>query len=408
MHLTRTTPEMLSLDEIDLYPARRYPSGEQHAAWRTLRAKAPVWRQTAPDGTPFWSVTRYPDVVDVLRDTTRFSSEHSTMLTVLEPDAAKGKAIHLIDPPRHSQVRSTTRPAMSMRVMRSQEDRIRVRIQRLVATGLAKGELDFARLVSIMPMLVAGEIMGIPKEKWVEGAKWTVAAMAAEDPSYSVGDAHRTLRTAHTFLFTMFIELIARRRAEPGGEDLISQLIRMEVDGRPATDEEIIVNCYAFVMGANPTIPQGASHLLLLLAEEPELLERLRADRSLLPGALEELLRYSSPVNHLLRRTRTEVRLGDEVIPAGGLVAAWLASANRDEDVFVDPYAFEPARRPNPQVTFGFGAHRCIGNNAAQIGLKLLLEEVVEQVREVRLAGEVRHLESNFLNGITELPLVLR
>lgn len=408
MRIARTTPEMLPLEDIDLYPAKRYPSGEMHAAWRTLRAKAPVWKQTAPDGTPFWSVTRYHDVVAVLRDTARFSSEHSTMLTVLEPDPAKGKAIHLIDPPRHGSVRAVTRPTMSMRVMKTQEDRIRRRIRRLVGAALAKDEVDFARLVSVMPMLVAGEIMGIPQDRWVEAARWTVAAMAAEDPSYSVGDAHRTLRTAHTFLFTMFIDLIQQRRSQPAGEDLISQLIGMQVDGRAATDEEVIVNCYAFIMGANPTIPQGASHLLLLLAEEPELLARLKHDRSLRRSALEELLRYASPVNHLLRRTTTEVRLGDETVPAGGLVAAWLASANRDEDVFGDPYAFDPARTPNPQLAFGLGSHRCIGNNAAQTGLRLLLEEVLDQVTEVRLAGEPRHLESNFLNGVTQLPLALR
>jgi cytochrome P450 len=408
MHMTQTTPEMVSLDEIDLYPAERYPSGQQHAAWRTLRAKAPVWKQRAPDGTPFWSVTRYNDVIDVLRDTTRFSSEHSTMLTVLHEDAAKGKAIHLIDPPRHSQVRSTTIRSMSMRVMRTHEERIQQRIHRLVATAMAKGELDFARLVTILPMLVAGEIMGIPKNKWTEAATWTVAAMAAEDPSYAIGDAEKTLRAAHTFLFTMFIELVQRRRAEPGGDDLVSLLTRLEIDGRPVTDEEVMVNCYAFIMGANPTIPQGASHLLLLLAQQPQVLARLKADRSLLPTALDELLRYSSPVNHLLRRTTTEVQLGDELVPAGGLVAAWIGSANRDEDVFTDPYSFDPARRPNPQITFGYGAHRCIGNAAAQTGLRLLLAEVVDQVNSVELAGEVQHLQSNFLNGITELPLVLR
>jgi cytochrome P450 len=231
--------------------------------------------------------------------------------------------------------------------------------------------------------------------------------MAPADPAYSIGNEQATLRAAHTYLFGMFIELVQQRRVAPAGQDLISLLTRMRVDGRPATDEEVLVNCYAFIMGANPTIPQAASHLVLLLAEEPAVWRRIRADRSLLPTALEETLRYTSPVNHLLRRATTEVRLGDEVVPEGGLVAAWLAAANRDEEVFTDPYRFDPARRPNPHVTFGYGTHRCIGNAAAQSGLRLLLAELADQVAAVELAGEVRHLESNFLNGVIRLPVIL-
>lgn len=407
MRMTATGPEHVSLDSIDLYPAELYQAGSPHAAWRTLRAEAPVWRQDAPNGTPFWSVTGYQDVVDVLRDTHRFSSEHSTMLSVLDEDAAKGKAIHLTDPPRHSDVRASTTRAMSMRVMQQHEGQIRERIRRLVESAVEQGEVDFAKLVTGLPMLVAGELMGIPEDKWSEAAHWTVASMAPEDPAYSVGDPDATLRAAHVFLFSMFIELVEERQQASGGEDLISLLTRMKVDGRVATDEEVLVNCYAFIMGANPTIPQAASHLVLATAENPALWKRIRHDRSL-STTLDEALRWSSPVNHLLRRTTEQVRLGDENVPEGGLVAAWIASANRDEKVFADPYVFDPGRKPNPHVTFGFGPHRCIGNSAAQSGLRLLIEELIVQVESIELTGEVRHLGSNFLNGITSLPVVLQ
>jgi cytochrome P450 len=188
---------------------------------------------------------------------------------------------------------------------------------------------------------------------------------------------------------------------------LISLLTRMEVDGRPATDEEVLVNCYAFIMGANPTIPQAASHLVLLAGRQPEIWERVRARRTLLPTALEELLRWSSPVNHLLRKATEEVVIGEVVVPAGGLVAAWIASANRDEAVFADPDSFDPARQPNPHVAFGYGSHRCIGSAAARTGLRLLIDEMATAVKSIELGGEVRHLASNFLNGITSLPVIL-
>jgi cytochrome P450 len=399
--------ESLTLDDIDLYPAELYQAGSPHAVLQLLRAEAPVWRQEAPDGTPFWSVTSYQDVVDVLRDTSRFSSEHSTMLSVLEKDAATGKAIHLTDPPRHSNVRATTTRALSMRVMREQEEPIRERVRRMVASALDRGDVDFAELVTGLPMLVAGEVLGIPEDKWAEAAHWTVASMAPEDPAYTTSDPEATLRAAHVFLFSMFVELVEERRRTPGGADLISLLTGMTIDGRAATDEEVLVNAYAFIMGANPTIPQAASHLVLMLAEDPGLWKQVRADRSLLPTMLEETLRWSSPVNHLLRRTTEEVRLGDQTVPEGGLVAAWIASANRDETVFTDPYVFDPGRKPNPHVTFGFGSHRCIGNSAAQLGLRLLLHELAEQVESVELTGAVRHLGSNFLNGIASLPVHL-
>jgi cytochrome P450 len=398
----------LPLDDIDLYSASAYAEGSPHEAWRRLRDEDPVRRELAPGGIPYWSVTRYADVVAILRDTARFSSEHSTMLTVLERDTAAGQAIHLTDPPRHATVRAATVRSMSMRVMQTHEACIRDRIRRLVARAVAGREIDLARLLTVLPMLVAGELMGIPREQWAPAARWTVASMAPEDPSYAMPGTtpQATLKAAHVFLFGMFLDLVAERRRHPG-DDLVSQLCRMQIDGRPATDEEVLVNCYAFIMGANPTIPQASAHFVLAMAQRPEVWQRVRAERELLPSVLEETLRWSSPVNHLLRRTTTEVELRGHTLPAGSLVAAWIGSANFDERVFRDPHTFDPDRRPNPHITFGYGAHRCVGNAAAQTGVRLLIDELAEQVATIEQAGPVRHLRSNFLNGITSLPVVL-
>jgi cytochrome P450 len=407
MLMTEVEPVPVSLNDIDLFPAEFYRSGEPHAAWRVLRAAAPVWHQHTPDGVEFWSVTRYRDAVEVLRDTQRFSSEYSTMLTVLgEGDSARGTAVHLTDPPRHSQIRGATIPALSMRVMRAQEARIRSRVRHLLKTEIARGRFDFAQCAAQLPMVVAGEMLGIPQSEWAETARWTVASMAPDDPAYSTGDPRSTLWQAHVYLFAMFTDLIEQRRRTPG-DDLVSRLTRLTVDGRPATDEQVLINCYAFIMGANPTVPQAASQLVLALADRPGWWQRIRQDGALVDGLVEETLRWSSPVNHLLRRASEEVRIGDQVIPAGGLVAVWLASANRDEEVFSEPYVFDPTRTPNPQIAFGVGAHRCVGNSTARLGLQLLIEELAELVDAVLVTGEVRHLASNFLNGITSLPVVV-
>jgi cytochrome P450 len=401
-----TREELLPLAGIDLFPAGSYRSGDPHAAWRALRSSAPVWRQAAPDGTPFWSVTRYDDVVRVLKDTRRYSSEHSTMLTLLHGDSAKGRAIHLMDPPRHRVVRAPAMHLLSMQVMNKHEARIRERIRAMIAAAAAEQEIDFARLATAIPMAIAGEIIGIPEKHWADIARWTIAGLAPDDPFYTAGMDRGTLQVAHVYLFTILTELIEARRERPA-DDLISALIALKIDGQPATDNDVLVNCYSFIMGATPTVPQAASHLLLILLEHPRMWRDLRADRTLLPTIVEEALRWSTPINHLLRRTTEPVVLGDEILPPGSLVAAWLASADRDETVFTDPYVFDPRRSPNPHVAFGVGPHRCIGSAPARVGLSLLLTELVAQVSDVEPAGPVQHLESNFLNGITSMPVVL-
>ncbi|PRX96511.1 cytochrome P450 [Allonocardiopsis opalescens] len=398
-------PGFVPLDGIDLYPGELYASGDPHAAWRTLRAKAPLWRQQAPDGTPFWSVTRYRDVSAVLEDPRRFSSEHSTMLTVLDADPARGRAIHLTDPPRHDDVRTATVRAVSMRVMRRHGERITERVRALVDG--AGEEFDFTAVAEALPMAVAGELLGVPEDQWAEASRWAVASMAPTDPRFQAGSAEETLRQAHVYLFTLFCDLIAERREEPG-DDLVSALVAASRDGAPLGDDDVLVNCYAFIMGANPTIPQASSHFMLAAAEAPSVWARLRAEPALLSTAVEEALRWASPVNHVLRRTAEPVELCGTALPEGSLVAAWLGSANRDEEVFTDPYAFDIARRPNPHIAFGDGVHRCAGLAPARVGLQTLLQVLLERYEGWELTGEVDHLDSNFLNGITRLPLAVR
>lgn len=396
------------LDDIDLYPADFYRTGQPHAAWCTLRAQAPIWKQAAPDGTPFWSVTKYKDVVRIVKDVRRFSSEYSTMLSVLHGDSAKGKAIHLMDPPKHRTIRTPTAHQMSMYVMQRHEKAIRQRVGEMIKAAVDEGQIDFAKLATAIPMAVTGEIIGIPEKYWADVAKWTIASMAPDDPFYSAGVEANTLQMAHVYLFSLLADLVAQRREKPA-DDLISMLISLEFDGKKATDEDVLVNCYAFIMGANPTIPQASSHLMLVMLEKPEIWQQIKAaDRSIVETTVEEALRWASPVNGLLRRTTEEVKLGDDVVPEGGLVCAWLASANRDEEIFAEPFVFNPRRSPNPHVAFGVGPHRCIGNPSARLGLKILIQELTAQVESVEAAGQELHLQSNFLNGITSLPVILK
>ncbi|ADB33168.1 cytochrome P450 [Kribbella flavida DSM 17836] len=390
---------------IDLYPADFYSTGAPHSAWRRLRAEAPVWRQVAPDGTPFWSVTRYDDVLGVLRDVEHFTSEHSTMLSVLHGDPEAGKAINLIDGRGHRGLRTSGMRHLSVSRVRDREPIVRPLMSELVDTMAGQGEVDLVRELAVMPMLLAADIIGLPARHWRDLARWTMASVAPDDPTLMQGSGAQTLMLAHLELLTCFSELLAERRAQPA-DDLVSALGAVELDGRPLTDEEVVINVYAFTMGAAITTPQVIHHLALVMASQPSLWKRVTASGDA-DRLLDEALRWATPTNHLLRLVTQDTVLAGQPVSAGDLVAAWVGSANRDESVFEDPFRFDPWREHNPHLAFGFGPHFCIGAHAARIGLKLLVEELMKRVVRFELTGPARHLASNFVNGVVHLPVVL-
>jgi cytochrome P450 len=405
-----TTPDpadLPALDEIDLYDSERYRQSSQHSAWHALRLRSPVWKQRTPDGDPFWSVTRYRDVSAILMDDKRFSSAYGTILAVAKGDIAGGKTINLMDQPQHAWVRLPVMRTMSTRVSRERKELVRHHVRRIVGDAFAGGIVDFADLAVHLPLAAVGDVIGIPQSYWPDIPRLAMAGVAPGDPSYSAGAESHTLTGAHYELFTMFTDLLRERRRRRR-DDLISTLLDIDFGGRRMSEHELVLNCYSFVMGAVTTTPQVASHLIQAFIEQPAAWQRVRDDPTVVPTAVEEALRWASPTNHLMRRALRQVRLRDVVIDEGGLVCAWVAAANRDETVFADPYVFDPARQPNPHLAFGVGAHRCIGGPPAQVVLSVLLEELRAQVAQIVPAGEVIHLRSNFINGITHLPVEFR
>ncbi|POX40241.1 cytochrome P450 [Streptomyces sp. Ru73] len=393
------------LDEIDLFDPVRFRTVPPHPIWHTLRAEAPVWRQARPGQPAFWNVTRYDDVVRIVKDTARYSSTHGNVLDVAEHgDSAGGLTMPLMDPPDHGQVRGPAIRTMSTQVVRRRSEGVRRRIRRLLEPALAGETVDFAQIMLHLPMLAVGEILGVPEEVWQDIPGWTMAGVAPQDPVYAQGSNERTLRRAHYQLFAMFSKLIAERRRAPK-DDLISLLTQLEVNGRKFDDQQVLLNCYSMVMGANTTTPHVAGHLILALAENPDAWRMVLADPELVSGCVEEALRWATPTNHVMRRTTTDVEIDGVRIGEGEIVAAWIGSANRDESVFEDPYRFRPDRKPNPHLAFSLGAHYCIGGPAARSLLNVLVEELAATFSAFEIDGTVEHLASNFINGLTRLPI---
>ncbi|MBN6050718.1 cytochrome P450, partial [Nonomuraea sp. RK-328] len=394
------------LETIDLFDPEHFRSGSQHPAWRALRSAAPLWQQSGPYGTRFWSVTRYADVLRVIKDHRRFSSEYGTILAVLNGDTAGGRTINLMDPPHHAAIRVPTMPLLSTSAMTAAAGEIRERVRKIIAPAVVGDPVDVAELALRLPMAAVGHIVGVPEDLWPDVTRWTMAGVAPGDPHYAMGTTAETLRTVHSELFDLFGSLIEERRARPRN-DLISRLLEVEVDGRRLSVEDVVLNSFSFVMGANTTTPHVAAHLLLALAEFPDQWRQARDGAASVSSVVEEALRWTTPTNHLVRRTREPVEIAGVRLEAGESVCAWVASANRDETMFDDPYELRVGRRPNRHLAFGEGVHYCNGAPAARTVLRVLVEELLEHTESFEVQGAVEHLYSNFINGITALPMRL-
>lgn len=398
--------DAVEVSTVDLYDPDVYEQASQHPSWSLLRRNHPLWRQDSPDGRSFWSVTRYDDVVSVVKDHRRYSSTDGTILAVLAGDSARERAINLQDPPAHRGLRLPTMRLLSTAQIAKVADTVADRVGRMYDQVGGEDEFDFVAIANQLALATVGDILGFPESEWPDVVRWTLACIAPEDPGYAQGTVAETLTAAHFNLFGLFEELIEDRRRHPA-DDLVTTLLQLEVDGRRLADDDVAINCYTFALGANITTPQVASQTVLALAENPDQWSLLRGDPSLIPSAVEEGARWATPVNHLLRRATSPVELHGTTVESGEFVCAWLGSANRDERVFDDPFAFDVTRSPNPHLGYGAGAHYCNGAPAARTVLGYTLRELVSRYRTVDVGGAVTHLRSNFVNGVTSLPIAV-
>lgn len=408
MEITAPAPYRPPLPSIDLFDPRRYQSACQHAAWRTLREQAPVWRQRTPDGVDFWSLTTHADCDQVLRDHRSYSSVDGTILaSVGIGDPAGGLTITLMDPPAHTRIRKPAMRLLGGSGVRARLDRIRTRVHALLEPLAAGGEHDFAALMKLLPMTMFGDLLGVPEPLWASMAHWAYASIAPEDPAYRTGGSvAQSMRNAHHELFQLFTEALRHRRRHPG-DDLLTVLSRHTCDGQPLGEWRILLNCYSYILGAHSTTPHVAGHTLAVLAEREDLWRALATDPSLVPALVDEGARWTSPTHHLVRRVATDVVVRDEKLAAGDWVCAWVASANRDEEVFADPYQFRLDRTPNPHLSFGAGAHYCIGTHLSKAALAMVFGRLLELARRIELAAPPTHLLSNWINGLTSQPVVV-
>jgi cytochrome P450 len=377
---------------------RVHARGEAHAVWRWMRRHAPVYRHEAGDLPAFYSLTRYEDVRAVYRDPARFSSAHGVLLrpTSCGTDPGAAQTIALTDPPRHKHLRSLIADWFSARTIRSLEPSMSDTVRRLTTSAVERGECDFVHDIAarLSHHVICG-LIGVPVHDQENLFIWTNTAFNDPDPSA------RSL--AHQQVMQYFLDLTYERMQNPA-DDLVSALANGAVDGELLTEQEILLNCENLI-GATENGRLALIGGMLAFIEHPDQWQRLRADRSLLTSAGEEILRWTSSATHSMRTVTTPSVIHGHRIDAGERVVVWLPSANRDERVFADPYRFDIARDPNRHLALGSGEHFCIGALLARAETRLLFAHLLDTVDRVELAGPVQPVQSLAVNGAEHLPV---
>jgi cytochrome P450 len=408
VRLTPGAGRDIDLDRVNLFDLDLYTSGDPHPIWDVMRAKAPLHHQVLPDGREFWSVTRYDDVCRVLGDHRRFTSERGTVVTHLgTDDVGAGKLLTSTDPPRHTQVRRAIGARLTAHAVASWEGRIRQAIVRFLEPALSGGAFDLAEQAHRLPMIVAGPLLGILERDWDDLVALTAMVTAPSDPHFQLGSEAATLAISHHELVTYVTEWVKRRRSAGGADgSLLDHLMGVRAGDAPLTDEEIALDGYSILLGANVTTPHTVSGTVLALIERPEQFAKAQADLSLVPNLVEEGLRWTSAACNFMRYAVSDTPIAGGTIPAGGAVVAWIGSANRDASRFTDPHEFDVTRNASRQVAFGFGPHYCVGAPLARMTLRVFFEELLGRFGSIDLSGEPEHLRSFFIAGMTHLPVV--
>lgn len=403
MRVDLDAPESSDVTSSEIYDESQYSARDMHVVWQRLRASSGLYHQETPDGQKFFAAMRHADVREVLGDHTTFSSAYSTMLSVRgDGDAAAGAAIHLTDPPLHSELKRIFTPLMTVPATQRLQKGIEDRMRELFEIIRGRESFDFCTAMITLPMTITGALMGIPPSEWPVTGRATVRAMGGTDTVESEHQRRLELFQAHTTIMTVLGEVLEN---DPAGDSVIGRCAEtVSVVNDPKRDVPLL-NAYAFLMGANPTVPQTINQTLILLAGDDDLWSWFARQERTDQKFVDEALRWASPINHVLRRTTADATLAGTEVPAGSLVSAWVASANRDEEVFSEPFRFIPDRSPNQHLAFGLGVHRCIGQHVAIAGMKTFFDLWRENVQSVSLAGKPRHLVSNFLNGVVSLPV---
>ena len=396
----------MTLADIDLADPDRFIAGVPHDAFKLLRAEAPVFWHPESRGAGFWVISRYEDVVAVSKDPATFSSARggTNIFELSDEELAVVRTMMVnMDPPGHTKYRRLVNQGFTPRMVARLEPHVRDVCRRVVDAVAAKGACDFVvEVAAELPLQVIVELLGVPLADCHKVFDWSNRLIGFDDPEFQTSTDDG--KVAASELWAYANQLALERRQRPR-EDLVSVLMQAEVDGERLSEMEFDSFFLLLSVAGNETTRNLIAGGMLALIEHPTERARLLADPSLLPRAVEEMLRWVSPLIHFRRTATRDTELRGQAIRAGQKVVLFYPSVNRDETVFPEPERFDVGRTPNEHLAFGIGEHFCLGASLARLEIRVMFEELLGRLPDMELAGPVRRLRSNFINGIKHMPV---
>lgn len=397
----------VDLAEIDLTDSANFVEAVPHHWFAELRRQDPVhWHEEA-DGPGFWAVTKYDDCVTVNRDYEHFSSaKKATFIWEIDDELLAQQQLMMLnmDPPLHTRYRRLVNKGFTPRMVNQLEQKIHQTADDIIDAVIEKGECDFVTDISAeLPLVVIADLLGVPQDDRHNMFDWSNRMIGQEDPEYQI--TAEVAQQSAMELYAYAAQLYAKKRENPH-EDLMSVLTEVEMEGEKLSELELELFFLLLTVAGNETTRNLMSGAMHAFFQYPDQWAKLRQDRSLLPSAIEEMLRFVSPVMNFRRQTTEPFELRGRTIEADQKVVFFHSSANRDEDVFEDPDRFDISRNPNPHMAFGGGGpHFCLGHNLARMEIRVMYEHLLDRMPDVHQDGEAQRLQSAFINGVKHLPI---
>ncbi len=410
-----TTAAAHGADTNIVHPEYYARHGYPHDIWQRMRAEEPVswWDQT--DGIPFWCITKHEDIVVIGKQPNKFVS--GTRLTIVhEPEENQDDfppTLIQLDPPKHGVYRKLVSSRFTPRFltrMHHDIDQIGKEIVDDLLDRADEGTIDFVKEISApLPIAVIAWMLGLPKSDWNLLFDWTNRIIGSNDPEYQDEgkDMRETAMTAMGEVFEYFTKLVDEKKKNPA-DDLVTLFAHAQIDGKPMDFVDVLAFCLIIVVAGNETTRNATSGGMLAFVENPAELAKVSGDPEIMPLAVEEIIRWTSPIIHFARTATEDFELRGKTIKKDQAVALFYPSANRDEEVFEDPYSFIADRRSNPHLAFGVGEHFCLGAHVARLEMNAAYKHFLPRVAEVELAAPVERLTSSLVGGVKHLPLHYR
>jgi cytochrome P450 len=397
-------PATLDLVGSEHFEQHGYP----HAEWAWLRKNAPVFWFDRPNVDPFWAITKHADIIEIGKQPKLFlNAPRVAVFTHDLPPPAEGESRHLLnmDPPDHARYRRVTSGWFTPRAIRSMDGKV-ARVTRAIideAAVLTGGDF-VAEISARITIAVIAEMLGVPRNDWELLFRWTNEIIAPQDPEFQHGTPHETLEGARRELFEYFAALSEQRRRQPS-DDIVSVVANAKLDDEPLPVVELLSYYFLLVVAGNETTRNAMTGGMIAFLENPDQWERLRSEPGLLDGAVEEIVRWTTPVIQFARTATRDYELRGQVIRSGQSLCLFYASGNRDEEVFDDPFNFRIDREPNPHIGFGMGEHVCLGAHLARLELRHAFGLLRERLERCELSGPVERARSSFVGGIKHAPM---